>query len=76
MLYTAELTKSNGGALETLDATFIRVEDLEEAKMAALEWEEEKAIFNVSGTLVLQLAHRGRGVFTRVYQEQADADRI
>jgi hypothetical protein len=73
MLYVAELTKSTGGPLETLDATFIRAEDLEEAKIAALEWARADAISNIGGTLVLQLVHGGRGVFTHTYREQADS---
>jgi hypothetical protein len=75
MLYVAELTKSTGGPLRTLDATFIEAGDLEQAKTAALEWAEEKIIFNISGTLVLQLAHGGKGVFTHIYRARADADR-
>jgi hypothetical protein len=43
MLYTAELTKSDGGPLKSLDATFIKADDLEEAKIAALKWAGEKA---------------------------------
>jgi hypothetical protein len=71
MLYTAELTKSSGGApVESLDAMFIKAADLEEAKRAALKWAEEKAISGIDGTLALQLVRRGRGVFTHIYREQ------
>jgi hypothetical protein len=69
---TQELIKSDGGPLKSLDATSIKADDLEEAKIAALKWAGEKATPGFGETLVLQLARRGRGVFTHTYPEQAD----
>ena len=60
-------------SVKSLDATFIKAADLEEAKRAALKWAEDKAISGIDGTLALQLARRGRGVFTHIYREEADA---